>query len=148
MVADAPLHQRGAPLEVSATSGQALALPASNPPLAGSTASLRFTFDMALLGTGMGPGMGGGSWVPNPTNGQIFVTHGGMIVDGLGGSTVNSAISAGGGTGMVMNMSGLPANVDGAVYGVYALGWGGYLTSGTGNIDLSEGGTTAVIRMR
>lgn len=151
VVADAAfLYERGVPFEISGVAGQVVSIAATNPPRANLTATLDFVFDMALLGTGMGPGMGmGAHGIALPTSGQIFVTHGGMIVDGLGDASVASAMSGGGGSGFMMTVNNLPGNVDGAVYSIYALGRGGYVTSGTAhNIDLSKGRKSATIRMK
>ncbi len=151
VVADAAfLYERGIPLEINGVAGQSVAIAATNPPRTNSTTTLDLMFDMALLGTGMGPGMGmGAHGMPLPTSGHIFVTHGGMIVDGLGDAPVTSALVGGGGSGFVLTVDNLPGNVDGAVYSVYALGRGGYLSSGTvQNIDLSKGRKSATIRMK
>jgi hypothetical protein len=113
------------------------------------------SFDMALMGTGMGHGMGGGMRnLGTPTQGQVYVTHGGMIIDSLGtlsgDSTVGSAMHAGGGSANKVKMTNIPSGVDGAVYGMYALGWGnGKLVAGTAkSIDMSGGSAAATLKMR
>jgi len=69
-----------------------------------------------------------------PTKGQIFATHGGLIVDTIGtltgDTTVGTAMSNGGGTGNPITLSNLPGGsvsspLQGAFYGLYAAGWGG-----------------------
>ena len=114
------------------------------------------TFDMTLLGTGMGHGMGGGMRnLANPSHGQLYVTHGGMIIDSMGDlggdTTVAAAMHAGGGSNHAVSMTNLPSGVAGAVYGMYALGWGnGKLEAGsTHGIDLRNGSAaTAVVKMK
>lgn len=99
LVADAAFfYAKGAPLAVSGQSGQTLSLSSVPPPEAAATTTLDFIFDMALLGTGMGPDMGKNSHGHDyPTTGSIFVTHGGMIIDSLGDATVDAAMRGGGG---------------------------------------------------
>jgi len=112
-------------------------------------------FDLSLMGTGMGHGMGGGNRsLADPNQGQVYVTHGGMIIDSLGALSgdpaVGNALRAGGGAGNAVAMTNLPSGVAGAVYGMYALGWGnGKLEAGsTHGIDLRSGSATAVVKMK
>jgi len=163
VVAGAPdLYDSGAAFDLTGgTAGTAVTMSpsAANQPqiTASATAgSITCIFDMALLGTGTGPGMGlGNRLIGNPPKGQIFVTNGGLIIDSLGDllgdTTVNTAMFAGGGMANPVLVSNLPGNVAGAVYGVYALGWGNsFLEVGKAlAIDLRKGGgAAATIRMR
>lgn len=128
--------------------------PQMNP--AATTGSISCVFDMALLGTGTGAGMGmGNRTIGYPAKGQIFITHGGMIIDSIGeltgDTTVNAAMSAGGGVGHPVAILNIPSNVASAVYGVYVLGWGnGYIVSGkTLGIDMRQGViAAATIRLK
>jgi hypothetical protein len=151
-VADASdLFDRGAVLSrVSGAAGSAVSMTmsaANNPQMnpAATAGKIDCIFDMALLGTGTGAGMGmGNRTIGYPTKGQIFATHGGMIIDSIGDltgdTTVNAAMRAGGGTGNSVGLINIPSNVAKAVYGVYALGWGnGYIAAGkTLGIDMSN----------
>lgn len=163
VVAGAPdLYDSGTAFDLiggAAGTTTAMSLAAANQPqitAAATSGSIDCIFDMALLGTGTGPGMGmGDRSIGNPPKGQIFITNGGLIIDSLGDllgdTTVNTAMYAGGGTANPVLVSNLPGNVAGAVYGVYALGWGnGFLEAGkTLAIDLRKGGSAAVtIKMR
>ena len=80
-----------------------------------------------------------------PPKGQIFVTHGGMIIDSLGDltgdTTVNAAMHAGGGALNSVELNNLPSNIAKAVYGIYVLGWGnGFTVAGKAlYIDLRKG---------
>jgi hypothetical protein len=162
LVADATdLYDRGAALSgISGARGKSVSITmaAANGPqmIAGATTgNIACAFDMALLGTGMGPGMGmGNRGIGYPSKGQIFATHGGMIVDSIGDqtgdTTVNAAMYAGGGAGNSVVLANLPSNVAGAVYGIYVLGWGnGYIVAGKAlDIDMRKGGTaTSTIRI-
>ena len=148
VVADAAgLYGRGDMYQgVHGATGQLLHMPQVDAPQVippAQAGQISGSFDMTLLGTGMGHGMGGGVRnLANPTHGQLYVTHGGMIIDSLGDlggeTTVGSAMHAGGGLGHAVSMTNLPSGVPGAVYGMYALGWGnGMLEAGsTHGIDL------------
>ena len=162
VVADAQgLYGKGAALNgVTGASGQpvVMTMSAANNPQVGSpatAATISGVFDMTLMGTGRGNGMGMGNRPPaNPTKGEVLVTHGGMIVDSLGvltgDTTVSAAMHAGGGEANPVAMGNLPGGVPGAVYGMYALGWGnGTLEAGSAHgIDLRKGNATATIRMK
>jgi len=147
------LFSRGAPLlGISGSAGQNKLLdltPQNYPqPIPGASyGTISCVFDMALLGTGTGPGMGlGNRNISNPLKGQVFITNGGMIIDSIGNENGNTSIGiamhAGGGSNNPITLSNLPSNVAGAVYGIYALGWGsGVLVGGnTLGIDLTMGG--------
>ncbi|MEI7817033.1 MAG: DUF4382 domain-containing protein [Desulfuromonadales bacterium] len=158
VIADAAfLYERGAPLAgIGGKAGQAVSMPVntSTSPQVPTSGRLDLLFDMALLGVGMGPGMGHGVPVGIPTKGQIFITHGGMIMDSIGeltgDTTVASAMNSGGmpRSGVILNN--IPGNLPGAVYGIYALGWGnGFLAAGNAfGVDLRAGNATTVIKMR
>ncbi|GFO70823.1 hypothetical protein GMLC_44020 [Geomonas limicola] len=145
---------------VSGSSGQAVSVTmvsAESPQVTLPAQSGQITgiFDMTLMGTGTGHGMGGGMRnLGAPTQGQLFVTHGGMVIDSLGvltgDTTVSSAMQAGGGAGHAVALANLPSGVSGAVYGMYALGWGsGKLVAGSARgIDLSGGNATATLTMK
>jgi len=162
MVADAPTpYDRGAELPgITGATGKAVsvAMSTANYPQVSQGATvgtITCVFDMTLLGTGKGPGMGRGNrGIGYPTMGQIFVTHGGMIIDSLGqqtgDTTVNAAMHAGGGPGNPVVLTNIPSNFAGAIYGIYALGWGtGVLTAGdTPGIDLRTGNATATITIK
>ena len=97
-------------------------------------------------------GMGSAN-LPKPTKGQLFVTHGGMIVDSLGtltgDATVATGMHNGGGAGNAVTISNIPGNVDGAFYGLYGLGWGnGVIAAGSTRVDMSGGNATARIKMK
>ena len=121
---------------------------------AGSTgSSLSVLFNMGLFGTGMGPGMGR-SHMPfstYPDQGQLFVTHGGMIVDSMGtlqtGSAGATAISAAlqGSSTTSVTFGTVPYDTaNGTVYGLYALGWGnGTLAAGKTSVRLGSGTSTS-----
>ena len=96
--------------------------------------------------------MGSGS--SNITKGQLFITNGGMIIDSLVTANVTGSIgkamAAGGGANNPITISNLPSGVEGAMYSIFALGWGkGVLMGGTmRDVDLTRGGNvTAVIPM-
>jgi len=163
MVADAAdLYTRGAPItNISGTSGQNVLLTmlsAHYPQLSSgaSPGTINCVFDMALLGTGRGPGMGmGNTSTGNPPKGQLFITSGGVIIDSIGSvnndPSVGAALHSGGGISHPVAVTNLPSNVSDAVYGVYALGWGnGILIGGNSlGIDLSAvGSTTVTIKMK
>jgi hypothetical protein len=161
VVADAAgFYGRGAQLaSVTGTGGGTVAMTttaANSPQVSGGATATTVTtvFDMALLGTGMGHGMGlGNRNITLPTNGQIFVSHGGMIIDSLGTlsgeTTVATAMHGGGGAANAVNVTNLPGNVAGAFYGIYALGWGnGVLAAGSTHVNLNNGTATAHIKMR
>jgi hypothetical protein len=154
-VADASdLYARGAVQGgISGSAGNAVQLSAANAPQIETNASssqIRCVFDMSLLGTGTGPGMGMGHKIGHPGKGQVFVTHGGLIIDSLGDltgdSTVNAAMQGGGGTNNSVVMTNIPGNVSDAVYGVYVHGWGnGYIVAGREpGIDMRKGGNITV----
>jgi len=51
--------------------------------------------------------------------------------------------------GDALRLNNLPGNVDGAVYGVYVIGRGGYLSAGAAQgIDLSKGSTATPITIK
>ena len=157
MTADAiDLYNRGAALSgINGAAGNKLIIntsEANNPKVnSNATAGIVYcVFDMTLLGTGSGIGMGMGNRnIGNPTKGQVFVTHGGMIIDSLGDltgdTTVGSAFRAGGGIGNPVVMANIPSNVPEAVYGIYVLGWNNsYLAAGHAvNFELKKGGIVA-----
>jgi hypothetical protein len=160
-VADAAwLYRKGAALAgVSGQAGHAVVmngLGASNNPqvAAPATGMITGTFDLTQAGAGMGFGMGRGRNSGNPNNGQIFVTKDGLILDSLGvltgDTTVSSAMRNGGGAVNAVTVNNLPSGVPGAVYSMYALGWGpGVLEAGTVHgIDLRNGNGNATIRMK
>ena len=115
-------------------------------------------FNMTFFGTGKGAGMGraGMASANYPTKGQVFVTHGGMILDAQGTLTGDTtgipvAMQTGGGAAHSVKLSSFfPGALDGTVYGLYALGWGnGVLAGGSvGGVDLSGGSATATIKMK
>ncbi|HXE96866.1 MAG TPA: DUF4382 domain-containing protein [Dongiaceae bacterium] len=159
-VADAPgFYGRGnAMAGISGASGQSVLMniSASDAPqvTGGATnGSISTVLDMSMFGTGKGRGMGMGSMnLLKPTKGQLFVTHGGMIVDSLGtlggDAAVGTAMHNGGGTGNAVTVSNIPGNVNGAFYGVYGLGWGnGVITAGSTRVDMS-GGSNATTRIK
>ncbi len=85
-----------------------------------------------------------------PISGQLFVTHGGLIIDGIGtltgDTTIGTAMHNGGGAGNVVTIGNLPGgstagSLPGAFYGLYAAGWGGgRITLGAAHgIDLRNG---------
>lgn len=159
-IADAPGYfGRGNAMAVTGASGQGVTMnniPAHAPQIAGGATSaiISLVFDMAPFGSGRGPGMGmGGLNLPKPNKGQLFITHGGMIVDSLGTMTgdaaIGSAMHNGGGAGNTVMIGNIPGSVAGAFYGVYGLGWGnGVMAAGSTRIDMSSGNASAVIRMR
>ncbi|HXE96865.1 MAG TPA: DUF4382 domain-containing protein [Dongiaceae bacterium] len=146
---------------ISAAAGgtAAMTMSAANYPRMDSAATagkINCAFDMALLGTGTGAGMGMGNRnIGNPSKGQIFVTHGGMIIDSIGDltgdTTVNASMRAGGGAANSVGVINIPSNAANAVYGVYALGWGnGFIAAGkTFDIDMrKEANATVTIRLK
>lgn len=162
MILDAAgLYGEGAPLAgITGTSGQvnvALTPQVANLPQVQSPASadaITTYLNMSFFGIGKGHGMGGHSAPLSiyPNKGQIFVTHGGMIIDGLGtlgnDPVVGNAMSNGGGMGHPVSLENIPGNVQGAHYGLYVLGWGnGILAAGKGNIDLTNGSNSKMIKV-
>jgi hypothetical protein len=150
----------GAPMQVTGTSaGQAVLIPntpanSPQPLTTTSQSSLTTIFDLTLLGTGMGPGMGRGHHGLGILNeGQLFVTYGGMIVDSdgtvSGNATFGTDLTRGGGPNNSFTMS-LPGDVSGAVYGLYALGWtSSVLTAGSlTDVDMRYGNAAASVQMR
>lgn len=166
MVADAAgFYGRGAAMAFAGTAGQSVSMAnaAAHAPQVDAPAtasSITAIFDMTRMGQGTGFGMGrGGSGILKPTKGQLFVTHGGMIIDSLGtltgDTTVGAAMNAGGGSGHPVVMISLPGGsagqaLPGAFYGVYGLGWGsGVVAAGSiHGIDLRSGSATATVMMR
>ena len=158
-VADAAgAYTRGAALTgVTGAAGAAVTMnfTGSELPQASTWNQITALFEMSLLGTGMGNGMGKqhNPSVVYPTKGQIFITHGGMIVDSQGTLTqdtvVPNAMHAGGGVNNEVTIS-MPGGANGDIYGVYALGWGnGVLAAGTAHgVNLVNGNATATIRMK
>ena len=153
------LYASGAMLNgISGSAGETVQLSAANAPQIESNASsgqISCVFDMALLGTGMGPGMGMGNKIGNPTMGQVFVTLGGMIIDSQGDQTgdtnVNTAMQDGGGASSSIVMANIPSNVTEAVYGIYVMGWGnGYTVAGKVlGVDLEKGvSSSATINLK
>ena len=110
-------------------------------------------FNMSFFGTGMGPNMGR-SGTPRsdyPSKGQVFVTHGGMIIDAQGSLTNDNSIELAmhPGVAAVPMAVTYPGGVDGSVYGLYALGWGTVLAEGSvGGVDLKTGPKTVTIKMK
>lgn len=161
MVADAGGYDRGANCSgIRGNGGQNVnvAITTSNAPQASGTAgSISGIFDMALMGTGMGHGMGRGQHgMANPTSGQLFVVRDGMILDSVGALSsgtdmVGNAMHSGGGQGHQVTVDNLPSRVAGAVYNMYAIGWGnGAIEAGSSRgIDLRQNSTAqATIKMR
>ena len=159
--ADAPgYYGRGNVMAgISGAAGQAVSMnnsAANAPQVSGgaAAASISTIFDMTAFGSGMGHGMGmGSSNLLKPNKGQLFVTHGGMIVDSLGtltnDGTIGSAMQKGGGAGNTVTVGNIPGKIAGTFYGLYGLGWGnGVLAAGTTRVDLSAGNAAATIRMR
>jgi hypothetical protein len=108
-------------------------------------------FDMEYFGMGKGTGMGMGSKSTKyPTAGQLFVTHGGMILDSTGSlandTTVKTAL---GNAAQSVVMKGLPSGVAGTTYGLYAMGWGnGVLAAGkAGGVSLESGNASKTLQM-
>ena len=160
-VADAAwLYDRGKALSgVSGLPGHAVTMSGLGPDNAPqvsspATGKITGTFDLSQGGTAAGYGMGRGRNPGNPSNGQLFVTKDGLIIDSLGtwtgDATVGSAMRNGGGLANTVTVDNLPSGVAGAVYGMYALGWGsGVLEAGTVHgIDLRNGNGDATIKMR
>ncbi len=158
-VADAPgYYVRGVALNgMTGTAGQAVSMAVNPPQISGATpATISAVFDMALFGSGNGYGMGMGSMtLPKPTNGQLFVTHGGMIVDSVGtlnspaNTSVGAAMHNGGGAGNTVIIGNIPGNAVGTFYGLYGLGWGnGTIAAGRTRVDLSSGNATAKMKVR
>jgi hypothetical protein len=134
-VADALFYARGAaatvangPSPVMFTPGTPTALPNAN--------AIRTTITIPSTLTGL-------------TNGHLFITHGGMIIDSY---DISSLIATNGGQISVANLPGGTAAspVAGAYYGVMALGWGsGKLGFGFQLFNnLTAGDATAAITMR
>jgi hypothetical protein len=157
-VADAPgLYGRGGVMAgITGTAGQNILINNTDtnaPQLSGGakTSSISVLLDMTMLGSGKGHGMGmGTTTLPKPTKGQLFITHGGMIIDSIGtltnDATVGTAMHNGGGT---VTVTKIPGNVSGAFYGVYGLGWGnGVIAAGSSHVDMSNGSATTRIKMR
>lgn len=157
-VADAPgFYGRGRAMTVSSgAAGPMNNSAADTPQVAGgaSNDSISAVFDMSLFGSGKGRGMGMGSMnLLKPSKGQLFVTHGGMIVDSMGtltgDTTIGTSMHAGGGSGNAVMVGNIPGNVAGAFYGIYGLGWGnGVIAAGSTRVNMSAGDTTARIKMR
>ena len=161
VVADGPgYYGRGAAMNtVTGTEGQAVLinnLATHAPQITGGAtpSSITAIFNMTMFGTGRGHGMGMGSLtLPKPNKGQLFVTHGGMIVDSIGTltgyPTVGTAMNNGGGAGNSVTVGNIPGDVDGTFYGLYGLGWGnGVLAAGSTRVDLSAGNATARMKMK
>jgi hypothetical protein len=160
-VADAPgFYGRGNAMHgISGAAGQSVPmnnLESDTPQVSegASSDTISAVFDMSMFGTGRGHGMGMGfANLLKPNKGQLFVTHGGMIVDSLGtltgDTTIGTAIHNGGGTGNVVSVSKIPGNVPGAFYGLYGLGWGnGVIAAGSTRVDMRTGNATARIKMK
>jgi hypothetical protein len=96
-------------------------------------------------------GRSGTPRVDYPSKGQVFVTHGGMIVDAQGTLTNDNSIETAmhPGVAAVLLTANYPGGVDGSVYGLYALGWGTILAEGgVGGVDLKTGPETVTIKMK
>ena len=108
-------------------------------------------FNMTYFGMGSGRGMGGGMMSTKyPTAGQLFVTHGGMIIDSMGTLTGDTTVKAAlGNKNDSVVMTNLPSGVAGTTYGLYAMGWGnGVLAAGKlGGVSLENGSTSKTIQM-
>jgi len=161
VVADASgYYGRGSVITgVTGAVGQAVSLNFSSanvPQITGgaSSDSISTIFNMSMFGTGKGHGMGMGPLSQlKPNSGQLFVTHGGMIVDSMGtltgDTTIGISMHNGGGLNNAITVDNIPGNVPGAFYGVYGLGWGnGVLAAGNTRVDLSSGSATAKIKMK
>ena len=140
--------------KVSGSAGSTNVPIAPNAPQAEATATatnVTTSFDMSILGSGMGYGMGFGKNFASSklTKAQLFVTHGGMIIDSIGtlmggDPTIVNAMHNGG-----SQTTSLPGGVAGASYGMYAVGWGnGVISAGTTHVNLVNGSVTANIRMK
>ena len=160
-VADAPgLFGRGnVKGGITGTAGQSVlinnsAADAPQPSGGATSSTVSAILDMSLFGTGKGGGMGmGATTLLKPTKGQLFVTHGGIIIDSLGtltgDATVGTAMHNGGGLGNMVSIGNIPGNAPGAFYGVYGLGWGnGVIAAGSSRVDMSAGNATVRIRMK
>jgi hypothetical protein len=160
-VADAPgFYGRGNAMSgLSGTTGQSVLMNNSvsgTPQISGGATpnSISTVFNMSMFGTGTGGGMGMGAMsLLKPTKGQLFVTHGGMIVDSLGtltgDATVGTAMHNGGGVSNTVTVGNIPGNVSGAFYGLYGLGWGsGVIAAGSTRVDMTVGNATARIKMK
>jgi hypothetical protein len=108
-------------------------------------------FDMDYFGMGKGWGMGGGSKSARyPTAGQLFVTHGGMILDSTGNLTGDPTVkTALGNASQSVVIKDLPSGVAGTTYGLYAVGWGnGVLAAGKlGGVSLENGNVSKTMQM-
>lgn len=156
------MYSRGAVLaNVTGTANAAVLMDFSGkaPTVAAPATAQQITtiFNMSFFGTGRGAGMGRLDAPSSnyPTKGQVFVTHGGMILDSqgtlAGDTSVSTAMHAGGGnTRPTILASAFPGGVEGAIYGLYAIGWGnGVLAGGSvGGVNLSAGSATATIKMK
>lgn len=110
-------------------------------------------FDMDYFGMGKGPGMGMGiasRSTKSPNAGQLFVTHGGMILDSTGTMSSDPAVKTalGSATSSVV-MTDLPSGATGTTYGLYAMGWGnGVLAAGKiGGVSLEHGSVSKTMQM-
>jgi hypothetical protein len=108
-------------------------------------------FDMEYFGMGKGRGMGGGMMsTRHPTAGQLFVTHGGMILDSTGNLTGDPTVkTALGNASTPVVITNLPSGVPGTIYGLYAMGWGdGVLAAGKiGGVSLENGNASKTMKM-
>ncbi len=161
VVADAPgLFGRGnVKGGITGTAGQSVlinnsAADAPQPSGGATSSTISAMLDMSMFGTGKGGGMGMGvTTLQKPTKGQLFVTHGGMIIDSLGTLTGDAAVGAamhnGGGVGNMVAVGNIPGNVSGAYYGIYGLGWGnGVIAAGSSRVDMSAGNAATRIKMK
>ena len=122
-------------------------LPSANPE------SISVAFDMSFFGTGMGAGMGrsGAPRSDYPNKGQVFVTHGGMIIDAQGALTGDGGISSAmrPNAAAVSLSQSYPGGVGDTVYGLYAIGWNPTLAEGSvRGVDLSAGPQAVKIKMK
>jgi hypothetical protein len=98
-------------------------------------------------------GGSGGSTTSYPTSGQVFITNGGLVLDSVGALTgdpsISTAMSYGGGTLYPVLLGSFPCDIPGAIYDLYAIGWGnGTFLAGGGMVDLRYGSTSTTIMMR
>ncbi|MBJ6723131.1 DUF4382 domain-containing protein [Geomesophilobacter sediminis] len=113
------------------------------------SSSITGVFDDALLGTGMGHGMGGmmGGRKAQASSGQLFVVQDGMIVDSTGTLTGDSSVA----TAMnATNGSVSVGNLPSGMYSMYAIGWGnGVVEAGNaGSVNVGGGNARATIKMK
>ena len=156
----AGLYSRGSALNITGVANTNMTMTFSNgnyslPQVApGATPEqISTAFNMSFFGTGIGPNMGKSSTPRSdyPSKGQVFITHGGMIVDAQGTLTNDNSIELAmhPGVAAVPMAVTYPGGVDGSVYGLYALGWGTVLAEGSvGGVDLKTGSKTVTIKMR